>query len=181
MRNLCRLLLSIAICLACLGPIHVLGAEANAGVASIRGYKKVNDRAITAGQPTEEQLKAAAADGFKTVINLATIDPRYSLKDEGGLSESLGMKYRHIPVEWSKPTEADFKAFEGAMKTAGDDKVVVHCAANFRASAFYSLYAMKHLGWSKAQAEEFRGSIWKGSNFPVWEEFITTMQAEIAQ
>ena len=48
---------------------------------SIRGYKKVNDRAITAGQPTEEQLKAAAADGFKTVINLATIDPRYSLKE----------------------------------------------------------------------------------------------------
>src|SRR6185436_18939081 len=72
---------------------------------------KVDDQLLTGGQPTEEQLKSAEEEGFKTVINLATINPRYSLKDEAGLVQSLGMTYYHIPVEWEHPTESDFKAF----------------------------------------------------------------------
>lgn len=39
----------------------------------IYNYRKVNDHLITGGQPKEEQLKAAAEEGFKTVINLETI------------------------------------------------------------------------------------------------------------
>jgi protein tyrosine phosphatase (PTP) superfamily phosphohydrolase (DUF442 family) len=186
MRSLTRLIAPLAIVLSgtCLQPAAAAepaAVSSAAKVEDIRAYKKVNDRVITAGQPTEEQLRAAATDGFKTVINLATINPRYSLKDEEGLSQSLGMKYRHIPVAFEKPTEDDFKAFEAAMQAAGDDKTVVHCAANFRASAFYSLYAMKHLGWSKAQAEEFRASIWSGSYYPVWNEFIAKIEGQAAK
>jgi uncharacterized protein (TIGR01244 family) len=149
------------------------------GTQTIHNYRKVDERYATAGQPTEEQLRAAAAEGYKTIINLATIDPRYSLEDEGGLVASLGMQYHHIPVPWAQPSDADFAAFERAMQAAGEGKTLVHCAANFRASAFYALYAMKHLGWSQAQAEEFRASIWRGSDFPVWEEFIRRTQSGI--
>ncbi len=35
----------------------------------IFNYRKVSDNLITAGQPTEEQLRAAAAEGFTVVIN----------------------------------------------------------------------------------------------------------------
>jgi protein tyrosine phosphatase (PTP) superfamily phosphohydrolase (DUF442 family) len=149
------------------------------GTPGIHNYRAVDERYGTAGQPTEEQLKAAAAEGYKTIINLATIDPRYSLKDEGGVANSLGMKYHHIPVPWEHPSDADFAAFERAMQSAGEGKTLVHCAANFRATAFYSLYALKHLGWSPARAAEFRASIWHGSHFPVWDEFISRTQAAI--
>jgi protein tyrosine phosphatase (PTP) superfamily phosphohydrolase (DUF442 family) len=140
---------------------------------AIYNFRKVNERVSTGGQPTEDQLRSAAAEGFTVVINLATINPRYSLADEAGLVRSLGMAYHHIPVEWEHPQESDFDAFEGLFKKLSAEKTLIHCAANFRVTAFYSLYAMKNLGWSASRAEEFRNSIWAGSDEPVWEDFIS--------
>jgi protein tyrosine phosphatase (PTP) superfamily phosphohydrolase (DUF442 family) len=140
--------------------------------ADIYNYRQVNDRISTGGQPTEEQLHSAVAEGFTTIINLATIDPDRSLADEGGLVRSLGMKYHHIPVKWDNPQESDFAAFEAVMQAGPEEKVLIHCAANFRVTAFYSLYAMQHLGWTEAQADEFRAPIWGGSDYPIWEKFI---------
>jgi protein tyrosine phosphatase (PTP) superfamily phosphohydrolase (DUF442 family) len=142
----------------------------------IYNFRKVNDRLITGGQPTGEQLKAAAEDGFTTVINLATFEPGYSLPDEGSLVRSLGMAYHHIPVDWNHPTLQDFDAFESLVKGLEGEKLLIHCAANFRVTAFYSLYARRHLGWTEAQAEEFRKSVWQGSYYPVWEEFIQEIE-----
>ena len=147
----------------------------------IYNYRKVDDQLITGGQPTEEQLKSAANEGFKTVINLATINPRYSLEDEEGLVRSLGMAYYHIPVDWENPQDSDFETFEAVLKQLAEDKTLIHCAANFRVTAFYSLYAMKHLGWTEAQADEFRASIWKGSDYPIWEKFIGDMKSKLTR
>ena len=144
----------------------------------IYNYKPVNDKLITGGQPTEEQLRSAAAEGITTVINLATFG-RTSLPDEAGLVRSLGMTYHHIPVDWENPKESDFAAFEQAMQAPAQGKTLLHCAANFRVTAFYGLYALKHLGWSESQADEFRAPIWQGSNHPVWEEFIRQMKSKI--
>ena len=145
----------------------------------IRNYRRVNDALITGGQPTEEQLKSVAADGFQCVINLATIDPRYSLPDEAGLVRSLGMNYHHIPVDWENPTENDFAEFEKLMQQLPAQKTLIHCAANYRVTAFYSLYAMKHLGWSEQQADEFRASVWTEGKYPIWEKFVREMKRKI--
>ncbi len=147
--------------------------------SDIYNYRFVNDQLITGGQPTEEQIKAAAAEGFKVVINLATLHPQTSLPDEAGLVRSLGMTYHHIPVVWDAPQASDFQAFEKIFSQVVGEKTLLHCAANFRVTAFYSLYAMKYLGWSEAQADEFRASIWRGSHHPVWEQFIREMQTQI--
>jgi len=148
---------------------------------SIYHYIKVDAQLITGGQPTEEQLRAAAGEGFRTVINLAPINPRYSLDDEAGLVRSLGMLYQHIPIDWENPTASDFSSFEALMQALPAGKTLIHCAANFRVTAFYSLFAQKHLGWSKARADEFRASIWHGSDYPIWEAFIDDMQARIGE
>ena len=145
----------------------------------IYNYRKVNDQIITGGQPTAEQLKSAANEGFQTVINLATCKSDNALADEAGLVESLGMAYHHIPVEWEQPTQADFETFEQVVKQLAEGKTLIHCAANFRATAFYALYALKNLGWSEAQADTFRASIWEGSDYPVWEKFIAQTKARI--
>jgi uncharacterized protein (TIGR01244 family) len=145
----------------------------------IRNYRKLNDQLITGGQPTEEQLKSVAADGFKTIINLAPIDPRYSLPDEPGLVRSLGMSYYHLPVDWQNPTERDFDEFEKLMMQLPVQPTLIHCAMNYRVTAFYALYAMKHLGWSEQQADEFRASVWAESNYPIWEKFVSAMKEKI--
>jgi uncharacterized protein (TIGR01244 family) len=147
---------------------------------TIYNYLKVGEHFSTAGQPTEEQLVSAAREGFRTVINLAPNDPRYSLADEAGLVRSLGMAYHHIPVPWDNPQESDFEAFERVMQALPEGRTLIHCAANFRATAFYSLYALKHLGWSVTQADELRAPIWQGSDNPVWEIFIHHIEARIA-
>ena len=50
------------------------------------------------------------------------------------------MTYHHIPVVWDDPHESDFDAFERVMQALPEGKTLIHCAANFRATAFYSLY-----------------------------------------
>jgi protein tyrosine phosphatase (PTP) superfamily phosphohydrolase (DUF442 family) len=151
----------------------------NVSTSSIYNHIKVNDWLSTGGQPTAQQIQDAAAEGFTTVINLATTNPRYSLPDEEGLVHSLGMAYYHIPVDWENPTDADFDAFEQLMRQLPRAKILLHCAANFRVSAFYSLYAMKNLGWTAQQAVQFREPIWQGSDYPTWEAFIRTQQTRI--
>ena len=145
----------------------------------IYNYLKVNEQLITGGQPTEEQIRAAADEGFTTVINLATMSPRYSLPDEAGLVQALGMTYHHIPVEWEHPKDSDFDTFDAVMQAMAKTKTLVHCAANFRVTAFYSLYAVKHLGWTPDRAAEFRAAIWFDSDYPIWDEFIEHMTARI--
>jgi protein tyrosine phosphatase (PTP) superfamily phosphohydrolase (DUF442 family) len=142
----------------------------------IFNYVKVNGQLSTAGQPTEEQLRDVAADGFTAVINLTPVNPPYTPEDEAGLVKSLGMAYHYIPVDWNNPTDADFAAFEAAMRATAGDKLLIHCAANFRVTAFYSLYARKRLGWSAAQADALRTQIWAGSDYPIWEAFIARHQ-----
>jgi protein tyrosine phosphatase (PTP) superfamily phosphohydrolase (DUF442 family) len=91
------------------------------------------------------------------------------------------MTYYHIPVEWQAPQLSDFTAFEQIMKQVGSAKILIHCAANFRVTAFYGLYAMKNLGWTEAQAEQLRAPVWSGSNYPIWEEFILRVKEIIIQ
>jgi uncharacterized protein (TIGR01244 family) len=141
---------------------------------------RVNEQLLTAGQPTEDQLRAVAANGFACIINLAPFEPKRSLPDEAGLVRSLNMTYIHIPVIWTDPRPGDFEAFEQAMNQFPNSKTLVHCVANFRVTAFYSLYAQKHLGWSEEQAATFRARIWQGSSNPVWQDFIDSVKSTFA-
>ncbi len=149
------------------------------GTDTIYNVIKVNDLITTAGQPTEQQLQEAAAEGFITVISLVPLDNRTALANEGDIVRGLGMNYYHLPVIWGNPTEADFDAFDKVMTARPNDKTLIHCAANFRVTAFYSLYAQKRLGWSAAQAAEFRAQIWNGSHYPIWEAYLAEMSAKL--
>ena len=147
--------------------------------ADIYNFIRVNDAVITGGQPTAEQLGAVAAEGYTAVVSLFPFSPERSLPDEAGLVRSLGMAYDHIPVDWDNPTDADLAAFERIMLQRAGERILIHCAANYRVTAFYSLFAQKHLGWSRDQAEAFRAPIWKDSDYPVWRAFMARREAQI--
>jgi protein tyrosine phosphatase (PTP) superfamily phosphohydrolase (DUF442 family) len=88
------------------------------------------------------------------------------------------MRYIHIPVLWMAPQDRDFEAFEGTLKELSPGKTLIHCVANYRATAFYMLYAQKNLGWSEERAEAFRFDIWQDSDYPAWEEFIMGIRSK---
>lgn len=148
------------------------------GIADITNFIRVDDRLVTGGMPTADQLRAAAEEGFSVVINLATDDPGHSLEGEADLVRSLGLDYVHIPVDWGNPTDDDFAAFERALIERPEANVLIHCVANYRVTTFYSLYARRHLGWTEAQAAALRDRIWAGSDYPVWQAFIERKMAE---
>jgi hypothetical protein len=56
-----------------------------------------------------------------------------------------------------------------------EQKVHIHCAANFRVSAFYSLYQVTHGAWSVARASEFIADVWRPAEHPGWPEFIAAI------
>jgi protein tyrosine phosphatase (PTP) superfamily phosphohydrolase (DUF442 family) len=131
----------------------------------------VDDRLGTSGQPTEAQLADVARAGFTAVINLALHDdPRYSLADEAGTVRSLGLDYVHIPVQFAAPKQSELLAFFDAMDARTEDKVWVHCAANYRVTAFLGLYRMIRHGWPRERAFELMEGMWKPNE--VWSAFI---------
>jgi protein tyrosine phosphatase (PTP) superfamily phosphohydrolase (DUF442 family) len=143
----------------------------------IYNFRRVSDCVITGGHPTEQQLRDVALDGFDAVVNLAPADHR-SVPDEDALVRSLGMSYHYLPVDWQAPTVDDLVAFEQTLQSLGSQRVLIHCAANFRVTAFYSLYARRHLGWSAEQAQALRASIWDAGDHPVWQSFIRSQSPD---
>jgi len=122
--------------------------------------------------PTAEQMKELADAGVKVVINLALTTSPGALPDEASLVESLGMKYIHIPVEWNSPTNQNLDDFFTAMNEHKQEKVLVHCQANYRASAFVMLYRVLRQGWKKEDAFPIMERMWNPEDFPVWQKFI---------
>ena len=148
-----------------------------ARIDEVRNFRAVDDRLVTCGQPTEEQLAAASTAGVEVVINLALHDdPRYSLPDERGTVEALGMTYVHIPVQFNAPTESDLLTFFAAMDTNRDRHVLVHCAANYRVTAFLGLYRRLREGWPADRAFELMGTVWTPD--AAWGPFIEAMLAK---
>lgn len=142
------------------------------GVADIKNFVVIDERVASAGQPTEQQLVDVAAAGYSAVINLGLLDPRYCLSDEAAVCSALGLRYRHIPVAFEAPVVDDFEDFLRAMQELAQDRVFVHCAANYRGTSFLALYAELRLGWSRQRADELARSQWQPN--PVWLGFLAT-------
>ena len=150
------------------------------GMSKIYNYVKVDDRVATSGQPTAQQLKAAATEGFQAVINLVPPDSQNALPQEAEIVKAAGMAYYHVPVSWQNPQESDFEKFTAALKQVSNHKVLIHCAANYRATAFYSLYALQELKWTAEQVDQLMAHFWKPGEYPIWDQLIDRLKANIA-
>ena len=138
----------------------------------IYNYLFYHDKLSSSGMPTPEQMKSVADAGVELVINLAPHDVPNAIPDEPELVESLGMDYINIPVNWNTPTRDGLNLFMDAMDRNGDKSILVHCEANFRASAFITMYRILRLGWNPEEAFEVMHTIWDEDAFPVWKMFI---------
>ena len=137
---------------------------------SIFNFLPISARLLTSGQPTELQFAAIKSAGITQVINLAPHGLENSLDNEAEIVAAHGMRYTHIPVDFKNPTEQDFETFCQAMQAAGNDKVLVHCAANMRVSAFMYRYRTQVLGEAKEIVAQDLAKIWEP--FGVWAGFV---------
>ena len=80
------------------------------------------------------------------------------------------MHYSQVPVIWDAPTKADFDTFAAVMQSAPEKKTLLHCQANYRASAFAFLYRVLYLDGPLAEAKGDMNTIWKPDG--VWKDLI---------
>jgi protein tyrosine phosphatase (PTP) superfamily phosphohydrolase (DUF442 family) len=138
----------------------------------IYNFMALSETLFTGGMPTVDQMKAAAQEGVQTVINVAPHDVPHALPNEPELVTSLGMRYINIPVNWNTPSRDGLDKFMDAMDEHKERKILVHCEANFRASAFVSMYRILREGWKSEDALEIMHKIWDEDAYPVWKMFI---------
>jgi uncharacterized protein (TIGR01244 family) len=94
--------------------------------------KKISEDLSAAGQPTPEELKQAAQEGFKSVLNLRSPDEPGFLSDEQQQAQAAGLQYANIPL---KPSEGNQELTEAAIQEIEDlpKPILIHCAAGARA------------------------------------------------
>ena len=106
----------------------------------ILNYIKINELISTSGQPSVEQFETIANNDFEVVINLALHDASNAIENEDKIVTDLKMAYFHIPVDFDNPKASDVKLFLNTLQALGANKVWVHCALNYRVSAFMYIY-----------------------------------------
>jgi protein tyrosine phosphatase (PTP) superfamily phosphohydrolase (DUF442 family) len=136
-------------------------------------FRQLGDRIYTSGQPTEAQLPLLAAGGIQTVLNLALPTSPGALPDEAASVNRLGMEYVAIPVPFESPTREHWEAFRQALAARAGRTVWVHCALNYRVSAFLAAYRVRELGWSPADAWRDLRTVWEPD--PIWTAFLTSL------
>jgi protein tyrosine phosphatase (PTP) superfamily phosphohydrolase (DUF442 family) len=138
----------------------------------IYNFLQLTGKLSTSGMPTPGQLPEVAEAGVEFVVNLATSKSEGWIPNEGELLTGLDVEYLAIPVDWDQPTAQNLTDFMNAMDAHKDKHVHVHCQANFRATAFVTLYRILRLGWEKEAALIDLRKIWNPEEYPVWEKFI---------
>ena len=106
----------------------------------ILNYVQLSDNIATSGQPKANQFKLIANYGYSSIINLAREDAHNAVANESKLLDSLGILYYHIPVPFDSPTTLHFRQFVKTLSSLEGQKVWIHCAMNYRVSAFMYLY-----------------------------------------
>lgn len=141
-----------------------------AELSEIRNYIEYSPSFSSAGQPDKEQLELLKSEGFERVVYIAFSNSRGAIADEDAVVKELGMDYVQVPVIWDAPTKSDFYAFAGAMQREPGRKTLLHCQANFRASAFSMLYRVLYEGVSVADAKADMNTIWQPNE--TWKNLI---------
>lgn len=136
----------------------------------ILNYVKINELISSSGQPKVEELELIANEGFEVVINLAVHSTSNALENEDKIVSSLNMSYIHIPVDFENPKISDLKLFLNILQALGANKVWIHCAKNYRVSAFLYVYHKYILHTPFEQIDLSIFDIWQPSL--VWQELM---------
>jgi protein tyrosine phosphatase (PTP) superfamily phosphohydrolase (DUF442 family) len=147
-------------------------------IADIRNYIHLSEKIASSGQPEAHEFMGIAKAGYKLVVNLAMPDSDFAIQEEESIVTALGMSYVHIPVPFEAPTAEHLRQFLKVMQACSDQKVWVHCALNYRVSAFLYQYQRLVNGLPDEEAKKAMLETWEPDE--TWRAFIAMSGADIA-
>ncbi len=104
---------------------------------------------LLGGKPDEDHLKAAQANGYKTIVDLRR-ETEAGVAEEQALVTELGLKYVAIPIAGADSlTVENAQALDEALKNG---PAVVHCATGNRVGALFAIRAARVQGKSVEEA-----------------------------
>jgi protein tyrosine phosphatase (PTP) superfamily phosphohydrolase (DUF442 family) len=148
------------------------------GVESSFNFRRVSDTVTTSGAMSPDALSSLSAEGYDLVVDLLPSNSDAAVADEHRIVRGQGVEYVHIPVDFAAPTRADYEAFAAAMDAHEGETVHVHCAANYRVSGFYSVYAVRRQWWTPAEADAYVQELWDPSEYPAWATLLSELRDE---
>ena len=122
-------------------------------IAGIHNAGKVTEALYRGAQPKETGLPELKKLGITTVVDLRGED-REKIEWERKTTESLGMRFMHIPVSgWSPPTDEQLVQFLSLFRGDPREKIFVHCRfGDDRTGVFVAAYRMALEKWPSEQA-----------------------------
>ncbi len=139
-------------------------------------FRRVSQELTTSGVVGEERLRGLAAEAYAVLVNLLPDDSDHAVSGEQAIVEEQGLRYVHIPVDFARPAIEDYDRFATVLDQAHGQKTHLHCAANYRVSAFYALYAESAGLWDRAQADAFIEDLWQPAAHPGWPELLAAVR-----
>lgn len=142
------------------------------GVEASDNFRRVSDTVTTSGRIAPDVLAGLRAEGYDVVVNLLPDTSEQATRNEAAIVAEQGLTYVHLPVDFAAPTREELEAFVEVMDAHDGKTIHVHCAANYRVSVFYGLYAVRRGAWSPDEARQHIRGLWPDGPDPVWSDFI---------
>jgi tyrosine-protein phosphatase SIW14 len=122
-------------------------------IDGIHNGGKINDVLYRGAQPKQQGLAELKKLGISTIVDLRGEDPD-KIAWERRQTESLGMRFVHIPVTgWSPPTDEQVGQFLSLFRSNPQQKIFVHCRlGEDRTGEFVAAYRMAVEKWTPEQA-----------------------------
>src|SRR5262245_35513145 len=148
------------------------------GVDDSFNFRRIDDSVSTSGSLTAHQLAGLAAEGIQVLVNLNPDGGYGAVDGEAAIVRDQSIVYVYLPVDFAAPTRDDFEAFAAAMDAHEGETVHVHCAANYRVSAFYGEYAVRKGWWTPEQADAHVRDLWDPTEHPAWAALLVELRAD---
>lgn len=134
---------------------------------------EITPKLVTSGQPSPATLARLHEQGFGGVVYLAPPTVHDAVQDEPVILNRQSIAFVNIPIDFERPTEADYETFAFQLKKLGDRKVLVHCQVNLRASSMVFLYRVIALKEDPHKAYGAVSSVWVPN--ATWKRYIKEM------
>jgi len=127
----------------------VAKSNSNFPNVKIKNFGQMDDRFFRGARPKDEDYKALADLGVKTVIDLTD----NSRAEEQPAVEAAGLRYINIPmVDKSYPSIEQVNEFLKVVNDPQTGKFFVHCAGGrHRTGVVGAVYRFNHDGWNLEQ------------------------------
>jgi protein tyrosine/serine phosphatase len=144
------LLASLALVLTLSATAFGKGNNSKFPDVKIKNFGQLDDRFYRGARPKEEDFKALAALGVKTIIDLTDNSREY----EQPAVEAAGLRYVNIPMEdKAYPIMAQIQEFMKVVDDPETGKFFVHCAGGrHRTGVVGAVYRFTHDKWNLDQA-----------------------------